>query len=428
MWKRVLFRPTGKPKKAFRWLMFHNSGKPRKLFRPLVLQSDGRPREPFRRWLTSDEYQTLPKAVHVFEFDFDPVEYEASQIDELLSPAVPTQPANGSLHQQPQNVEELLAQVARLQLSIDALRRSQHRSELNWQAVTVQLKAIHGQNQENQTLLTALSKQPDVRVDRMVVPLGPDLLVRTPEGFILMPAEDAALVAAVIGGPGRLEPGTTTVMQALLSEGDHAIDVGANIGLMLLPAARKVGPGGRIIAVEPGQRVAGCLARTIALNGITQQVRLHRCAAGETAGEANLNVGQVLSHASLLPLPGSSTAERVQIRPLDELVEPGERIRLVKIDAEGFEPQVWRGMRRIIKDNPDLAVVIEFGPEHLRRAGFSVQGWLDDFQASGFKAHEIDEATGHIRPLRSVADLETIYSTNLLLTRKLPGGLTLDSA
>ncbi len=61
--ERLLFRPSGQPRKPLRVLLFHHSGKPRRRFRRWVVHRDGRPRKAFRMWMTSPAYQGLPGAV-----------------------------------------------------------------------------------------------------------------------------------------------------------------------------------------------------------------------------------------------------------------------------------------------------------------------------------------------------------------------------
>ncbi|WP_322889295.1 MULTISPECIES: hypothetical protein [unclassified Yoonia] len=65
LWAKAIFRPSGKPKKAFRRILFHKSGKPRDVFRKWVLLPDGRPRAAFHLWMSSREYQSLHNAVPV---------------------------------------------------------------------------------------------------------------------------------------------------------------------------------------------------------------------------------------------------------------------------------------------------------------------------------------------------------------------------
>jgi FkbM family methyltransferase len=198
------------------------------------------------------------------------------------------------------------------------------------------------------------------------------------------------------------------------------VDVGANIGTTVLPAARQVGPTGRVIAVEPASRVGNLLRRSILINGLQDRISLHACAGGEAEGRAELNLGPITGHSSLLGLPEANRTESVEVRPLDDLVEPGQAIRLVKLDAEGFELRIRRGMGRIIADNPALAVLVEFGPTHLDRAGVSVESWLAEMLAPDFTAYEVDESDVSLRPLRAKAELRAVFSVNLLLLRQPP--------
>jgi FkbM family methyltransferase len=65
LWIRMLFRPSGRPKKPLRRALFHSNGKPRGVFRKWVLHADGSPHSPFKQWMSSPEYQSLPRAVRV---------------------------------------------------------------------------------------------------------------------------------------------------------------------------------------------------------------------------------------------------------------------------------------------------------------------------------------------------------------------------
>jgi FkbM family methyltransferase len=325
--------------------------------------------------------------------------------------------------------QQFAVRFERLQLGVDAVRRDHQeveaaiRQELEAVRATTLAVATDGQQAHANALAVAgvALQRADLLLQRAAIPLGADVMVRTPLGFLLAPAEDERLVAAMYESGGRLEPGTVGVISALLSEGDWAVDVGAHIGTTVLPAARRVGPTGRVLAVEPASRVGNLLQRSILMNGLEDRISLHACAAGEAAGRAELNLGPMTGHSSLLPLPEADRAESVEVWPLDDLVEPGQAIRLVKLDAEGFELRVWRGMRRIIADNPALTVLVEFGPTHLNRAGVSVENWLAEMLAPNFAAYEVDESDGCLRPLRAAAELRAVFSVNLLLLRQPPG-------
>jgi FkbM family methyltransferase len=66
LWESVLFRPSGKPKRALRRLLFHKSGKPRRAFQNLILKKDGMPHKPFRMWMMGPDYQDLSSAVRFY--------------------------------------------------------------------------------------------------------------------------------------------------------------------------------------------------------------------------------------------------------------------------------------------------------------------------------------------------------------------------
>ena len=73
-----------------------------------------------------------------------------------------------------------------------------------------------------------------------------------------------------------------------LRPGDAVVDVGANIGLATLVAAKIVGPTGRIIAVEPHPRTFEYLRDNVQLNGLTDVVRLYCAALGEREGQRRI--------------------------------------------------------------------------------------------------------------------------------------------
>ena len=249
---------------------------------------------------------------------------------------------------------------------------------------------------------------------------GDDYLIRCPYGWLVAPGDDERLLMALHESGGLLEPGTTAVVVALLRAGDRMVDVGAHIGTLTLPAARAVSPGGMVIAIEPGQRARALLQRCLHVNSVADVVVVHGKAAGAAAGEGLLTGGAVLGeHTLVAPEGGGSVVSAVTISSLDDMVPLGP-IRLLKIDVEGMELEVWRGARRIVRDNPELAVIVEFGPSHLGRAGITVANWVGEFTEAGFTVWEIDEAGGLLRAGRPVEALEKVFSMNILLLRQSP--------
>ena len=67
---------------------------------------------------------------------------------------------------------------------------------------------------------------------------------------------------------GSFEPNEFHFLDGVLKPGMVFVDVGANDGYYTLFAARRVGPGGRVVSVEPSSRERGHLERNLARNGV----------------------------------------------------------------------------------------------------------------------------------------------------------------
>jgi len=141
-------------------------------------------------------------------------------------------------------------------------------------------------------------------------------------------------------------------LDRLLRPGDVFIDVGANIGLYALKAARLVGPTGRVLALEPGEAAFGRLTSNLAMNAYPWAKAL-KLAASDRDGEAVLHhvpLGDDPQAFSLIANAATTDGEAVRTRTLDSLVacENLWRIDLIRIDVEGAEAMVIAGATRTL--------------------------------------------------------------------------------
>ena len=248
----------------------------------------------------------------------------------------------------------------------------------------------------------------------LVVPLGNGLiLVRTAIGFIALDTVDTATVAYLAEGYPP-EQGSLELLARLLRLGDGFIDAGANYGIFSIVGGRAVSPGGRVLAVEPNPAVVRALRTSLHLNGLADRVRVEEVAGGREEATATFFVAEISGHSSLYPLDETAEPIEVRVRRLDDLTEPGSRWSVVKLDTEGAELDILLGMDRIRADNPDLHVIVEFGPSHIRRSNSSVEAWMAAWHEAGFVAYEIDPHRAVVSPLRETG-LETADSLNLLM-------------
>ena len=257
-------------------------------------------------------------------------------------------------------------------------------------------------------------------VNRNVIPSPDgDYAVRTPNGYVIVPGFDIGLVVYLAEGDGH-EIGTVAVLVSLLDAGDTAVDIGAHVGMMAVPMARRIGPSGRLFAFEPSPETATRLRRTLALNGLDGPVQVLEQAVGDQPGQALLHFGANTSTNSLLPPPGMTggAGVTVEVVRLDAAILAGQSVAVVKMDVEGAELGVLAGMPRLLADNPDLIVVAEFDNAHLRRTGKTAQAWLGAFAVAGLDtAFAIGAQDGICRRV-STEDLAALDGTvNLVLAR-----------
>lgn len=241
--------------------------------------------------------------------------------------------------------------------------------------------------------------------------------IRMRDGYILAPTALPTFVTMLANATSRgLEPGTGDVLRRLVQPGMIVADVGANIGMITLIMAWAAGPGGRVISFEPEAIPRSNLEKMRHLNGLSW-VEVRDQAVGAQAGELTFHVSDIIGHSSLYALPESEGSREIQVEVvrLDD-VAPAKRMDVVKIDVEGAELDVLAGMSGLIAKNKDLAIVAEFGPEHLKRVGQTPAQWFKAFADAGFKAYIIDEATGAAEPTNAKAAAKVV-SANIAFVR-----------
>ena len=214
-----------------------------------------------------------------------------------------------------------------------------------------------------------------------------------PHRIVSGPLRGALIVTSWYDYPasitGRTERDLLDWFAHHVKPGETWLDVGAHYGYTAISLSRLVGPAGRVFAFEPVVSTAGCIAQTRSLNGLSQA----------TVVPCGLGVPQDIAYVKLPLERGMADQtlssdvgrwwESIQIARLDwlwPLLNGGiEAIHGVKVDVQGMEIDVLRGMEGVLRrHHPKL--VIEF------HAGVDRSEVLDVLSRVGyqFPAHPLE--------------------------------------
>lgn len=187
---------------------------------------------------------------------------------------------------------------------------------------------------------------------------------------------------------GAHSPRLLRTVVGLLSLGDWTIDVGANVGLVTTEMCAAVGPEGSVWAIEPLPRNVDRLTTLKDINGLSQ-LAVFSGALSSSRATAMLRTPLTPGGSAYgsFVADWQSTSVEVPTCRLDDLIDEhpqNHELRLIKIDAEGAEPQVLAGAERTLRDRRPL-VICEFNDILLRLAGTTSEGLLLAFRKLGYQ-------------------------------------------
>lgn len=188
---------------------------------------------------------------------------------------------------------------------------------------------------------------------------------------------------------GAHSPRLMRCVAGLLGPGDWAVDVGANVGLVTSEMCAAVTDDGLVWAVEPLPRNVDRLTALKAANDLSQLVVFPAALSSErSTAMLRIPVSPGGSAYGSFVADWESVDVEVPTWRLDDLVDEhvGWRrpLRLLKIDAEGAEPEVISGAERTLRELRPL-VLCEFNDILLRLAGTSSAKLLDRFVELGYR-------------------------------------------
>ncbi len=249
---------------------------------------------------------------------------------------------------------------------------------------------------------------------RMHYPFGQDIITKTNRGLNMsLPGNDLSIVPAVVFD-GKYEENELNFVENILGGGDFFVDVGCNIGIYTLVAARKVGPFGRVFAFDPNPIVITHLKRSLFMNYLHDRVKVYNVALGDNKepttihfsdnclGDASMGLDERSFHAKALQMLGNATSIEVPQTTLDEVIHPGIDIKFMKVDVEGFEHKVIAGAKRLLTSRAihyimlELIDDIDFNEHHKNLEA------IDFIRSCGYSLHKL-LANGRLEPIADIS-------------------------
>ena len=182
---------------------------------------------------------------------------------------------------------------------------------------------------------------------------------------------------------------------SILLDGTDIIDVGANNGSFTVEFAHFAGNFGRVHSFEPQRIVYQELCANVFLNGL-DNVFTHHAAVGDQTGEVFIDKPDYFQAEQMINLGDVSVAddgEKVRSVRLDDF--EFEKVSLIKIDVQGYEPNVIRGAEQTIQKHRPF-IICEVEQPHLEKFGGSAEALIKQIEDLGYVMTQFDRGVKYV--------------------------------
>src|ERR1700759_1684771 len=215
---------------------------------------------------------------------------------------------------------------------------------------------------------------------------------------------------------GTYEDEINKLIRISLKPGDTALDIGANIGFQSIRIGRSVGNTGRVYSFEPLNYLQTKFKKNIALNKL-ENVTLFPFALSNQAGEITYSINENNWNQGTFSLRDQSTGDKIQqilIKVADELPEIKElsRLDLIKIDVEGFEFQVLKGLVTTLKKHKPR-IIFEYDSNYWAANGQQISECYNFLKGLNYELYQVTSVGCEL-----ILNAENIQGGNLFCMQK----------
>ena len=220
-------------------------------------------------------------------------------------------------------------------------------------------------------------------------------------------------LALSISHYGTYEELESKIMEEKIEMGNIVVDVGANIGLHTLNMARIVGNTGQVFAFEPDPSNFEILKKNVKINNY-KNIILEQKAVGDKHGRTTLYQSDHPGKHRIFPQTEQAKSQvQVELTNLDNYFDSDmiDKINFIKIDVEGLEFSVLKGMKNILKNSKKIKILFEFMPENTMEVGFTPIELLNYLTSNNFKLYCMDDKTKKLLYVSNNEEIVKLCST-----------------
>lgn len=242
---------------------------------------------------------------------------------------------------------------------------------------------IQREQQISLTMLGQIQEQIKANTPRVVIPCAQnEVIVGIEAGYLVCSTENQVLLTTLVS-TGDLERGTRRLIQRFLCPHSIFVDVGANIGIYTLAAAKALEGKGKIFVFESSAGNRQLLEKTLSINNLNHLTKIH---------------------------------EDALVR-LDETIPQKQRVDLIRISIEDAVLEILESSQSIIKSNPQIGLIVEFKHSNLKHNNFTTAQCFKAFADLELGYKVINPTSGELEDW-SQKQLEACDSVNLFLARQ----------
>jgi FkbM family methyltransferase len=212
---------------------------------------------------------------------------------------------------------------------------------------------------------------------------------------IYLDTRDAGIAPNILMD-GYWESWVTKFIAQTVKPGYHCIDAGANFGYYSVVLAELTGKSGQTIAIEANEYLCKLLKLTNNMNEYKFHI-VHKALSDTAGGEVTLQIPANYWGGGTIrteKVDDDVITQRVQTDTIDAIVAQAgfPKVDFIKMDCEGVEPMIFKGMQRTLQQNPGLKMVMEYSPFMYKDTAAFTEMLFDRF--------EVGEITGEstVRP------------------------------